>query len=110
MVDDDVSAITATLVAYATAIDTKDWALFRTLFSADCEFKVFSRRFRGLDLPYEVQHRLGVASTELGLRKDGAESHRQSEATRRVLPSDQRNRKFRCRTSQRPDSRRRSSS
>ena len=49
MVDDDVSAITATLVAYATAIDTKDWALFRTLFIADCEFKVFSRRFRGLD-------------------------------------------------------------
>ena len=35
MVDDDVSAITATLVAYATAIDTKDWALFRTLFSAE---------------------------------------------------------------------------
>jgi uncharacterized protein (TIGR02246 family) len=32
---DDVEAIRAVLVRYATAIDTKDWPLFRTCFTAD---------------------------------------------------------------------------
>jgi 3-phenylpropionate/cinnamic acid dioxygenase small subunit len=49
MSDAEVSSITATLIAYATAIDTKDWTLFRSLFTADCVFDGGGHRFHGVD-------------------------------------------------------------
>lgn len=33
----DERAITAVLIGYATAIDQRDWKLFRSLFTSDCE-------------------------------------------------------------------------
>ncbi len=33
----DERSINAVLIAYATAIDTRDWALFRSCFTADCK-------------------------------------------------------------------------
>ena len=33
----DERSINALLIAYATAIDTRDWALFRSCFTADCK-------------------------------------------------------------------------
>ena len=33
----DERAISAVLIAYATAIDQRDWQLFKSLFTADCE-------------------------------------------------------------------------
>ena len=49
MSDGDPSTVNATLVAYATAIDTKDWELFRSLFTADCLFDGGGRRIHGVD-------------------------------------------------------------
>jgi 3-phenylpropionate/cinnamic acid dioxygenase small subunit len=37
MTADDERAIIAVLLRYATGIDTRDWALFRTCFTDDCE-------------------------------------------------------------------------
>jgi 3-phenylpropionate/cinnamic acid dioxygenase small subunit len=66
--DDEASSITAVLVAYATAIDTKDWDLFRTLFSTDCEFKIGRRRFHGID---ELTEHMRVLHDQL----DGSRHH-----------------------------------
>ncbi len=49
MSDTDRRDITATLVAYATAIDTKDWALFRSVFADDCVFDGGGHRMEGVE-------------------------------------------------------------
>lgn len=43
------SDIEATLIAYATALDTKDWDLFRSLFTEDCVFDAGNGVFHGVE-------------------------------------------------------------
>jgi hypothetical protein len=54
----DVEPIIATINRYASAIDTKDWTLFRGLFADDCVMEVGSNVHRGADSLTEHMRRI----------------------------------------------------
>ncbi|TVV77180.1 nuclear transport factor 2 family protein [Sphingomonas solaris] len=60
----DERAITTILIRYATGIDTRDWALFRTCFSEDFEadYGVFGK-WRG---PREITEYMRAAHLDMG--------------------------------------------
>jgi uncharacterized protein (TIGR02246 family) len=64
----DRQEIVDLLVAYATAIDTKDWELFRTLFTDDCIFDVAGVPIEGAD---DLTRRMQVLHEPL----DGSRHH-----------------------------------
>jgi ketosteroid isomerase-like protein len=45
----DHAEIGAALVRYATAVDTKDWPMLRTVFHDDCVMEVGDQRHEGID-------------------------------------------------------------
>jgi 3-phenylpropionate/cinnamic acid dioxygenase small subunit len=50
----DELAIRAVLIRYATAIDTKDWQLFRACFTDDCSARFGGLIWRGVDVVADV--------------------------------------------------------
>ncbi|WP_336971257.1 nuclear transport factor 2 family protein [Sphingobium aromaticiconvertens] len=61
---DDESAIRRLLLRYATGIDTRDWPLFRTCFSQDCEADYGSfGSWRG---PREITEYMEAAHRHMG--------------------------------------------
>lgn len=61
---EDESAICKLLLRYATGIDTRDWPLFRTCFSQDCEADYGSfGRWRG---PREITDYMEAAHRQMG--------------------------------------------
>ena len=98
MSDGDARDITATLVAYATAIDTKNWSLFRGLFTSDCVFDVSGQRFHGIDALTEhmealhepldgSRHHLGNFVIEVDGDTAGATSYLDALLVRRRHPN-----------------------
>lgn len=55
---DDHAAVSALLVQYSTAIDTKDWKLFADCFEPDCQTQYQERRFNGVQRLTDVMRRL----------------------------------------------------
>lgn len=61
----DERAITAVLVRYATALDTRDWALFRSCFSED--FQADFGGFGSWSGPREITDHMRDAHLEMGM-------------------------------------------
>lgn len=81
----DERSINALLIAYATAIDTRDWPLFRSCFTADCkadygEFGSWTDVSTLTDYMRETHSRLGptlhrISNIQLSGAQGGATAH-----------------------------------